>query len=53
MYSLYLDIEKSKEMSNDTREVEKCESFKIYTKNQFYRQFRSMMENDEAKTLKY
>lgn len=53
MYSLYLDIEKSKEMSSDNREVEKSESFKLYTRNQFYRQFRSLMENDESKTLKY
>ena len=33
MYSLYLDIEKSKEMSADLREVEKSECFKLFTKN--------------------
>jgi hypothetical protein len=53
MYQLYIDIEKSKEMSNDNKDVEKCESFKVYTRNQFYRQFRGIMENDESKTLKY
>ena len=27
MYQLYIDIEKSKEMGNENKEVEKCESF--------------------------
>ena len=33
MYQLYIDIEKSKEMGNDNKEVEKSESFKLYTRN--------------------
>lgn len=53
MYQLYIDIEKSKEMSSDNKEVEKSESFKVFTRNQFYRQLRNVMENDESKTLKY
>ena len=30
---LYIDIEKSKEMSSDNKEVEKSESFKVFTRN--------------------
>jgi len=33
MYQLYIDIEKSKEMSSDNKDVEKAESFKVYTRN--------------------
>lgn len=33
MYTLYCDIERSKEMKEETKKVEKADSFKLYTRN--------------------
>ena len=52
LYNLYLDIEK-KFLKKDLKEVDRAETLVRYTRNQFISEFKHMMENDEAKTLKF
>lgn len=53
MYNLYLDIERSNDMKQETKSMDKAESLVFYTKNQFNRELRNTFELDESKTLKY
>ena len=52
LYTLYLDIE-TRFLGQERKEVDLAESVLIFTKNQFLRELKRTMNEDEGLTLKY
>ena len=52
LYDVYLEIENDK-LQNLGKKVDLAESLSIYSKNQFLRELKRIMSDDEARTLKY
>jgi hypothetical protein len=52
LYNIYKEIE-SKFLTKQSREVDKAESLVLFTRNQFLRELKRTMDNDQALTLKY
>ena len=48
---MYIDIEK-RFLRKENREVDKAESLVLYTRNQFLRELKRMMDDDETLTFK-
>jgi len=52
LYNIFVDIEK-KFMKKECKEVDQAECLVLYTRNQFLREFRRLMDTDECLTLKF
>ena len=49
---MYVDIETTK-LANESKRVDLAETLYIYSKNQFLRELKRLICDDEAKTLRY